>query len=152
MGSATENDDDIIAGINITPMVDIMLVLLIIFMLTASVIEDRAIEVELPEAATASQSEAAVLTIIIDSSGTWYLDGLVTDADSIRAVIRSEQESEGEIQAVIAADKSVPYGEVVGVIDLVKQEGVHQFALNTDPASAHIPAATSDTPNTEEEE
>ena len=152
MGAATDNDEDIISGINITPMVDIMLVLLIIFMLTASVIEDRAIEVELPEAATASQSESAVLTIVIDSSGTWYLDGLVTDADSIRAAIRSEQGSGEDLQAIIAADKSVPYGEVVGVIDLVKQEGVHQFALNTDPASANIPAATSDAVKTDEEE
>ena len=152
MGAAIDNDEDIISGINITPMVDIMLVLLIIFMLTASVIEDRAIEVELPEAATASQSESAVLTIVIDSSGTWYLDGLVTDADSIRAAIRSEQGSGEDLQAIIAADKSVPYGEVVGVIDLVKQEGVHQFALNTDPASANIPAATSDAVKTDEEE
>ncbi len=152
MGAATDNDEDIIAGINITPMVDIMLVLLIIFMLTASVIEDRAIQVELPEAATASQIESTVLTIIIDSAGTWYLDGIVTDADSIRAVIRSEQSRETDIQAVIAADKAVPYGEVVGVIDLVKQEGVHQFALNTDPASAHIPAAASDAPKAEEDE
>lgn len=152
MGAATDNDEEIISGINITPMVDIMLVLLIIFMLTASVIEDRAIQVELPEAATASPSETSVLTIIIDSAGTWYLDGIVTDADSIRAVIRSKQDSEEDLQAIIAADEAVPYGEVVTVIDLVKQEGVNNFALNTDPASAQIPAAASDLPKAEEEE
>lgn len=142
MGARIEQDEDIISGINITPMVDIMLVLLIIFMLTASVIEDRSIKVELPEAATGSKTEATVLTIVIDSERTWYLDGLKTDAEGIRSVIRGAQSSSEELEAVIAADKAVPYGEVVQVIDLVKQEGVVKFALNTDPASAEIPAPT----------
>jgi len=150
MGAATNEEEDIIAGINITPMVDIMLVLLIIFMLTASVIEDRAIKVELPEAATASQTESTILTIVIDSTGTWYLDGLAVEPAGVRAFIQREKKSTDDIQAVIAADKAVPYGEVVRVIDLVKQEGVHQFALNTDPASAHIPAVNGDE-TTEEE-
>ncbi len=138
MGVQAEQDDGIIAGINITPMVDIMLVLLIIFMLTASVIEDRSIKIELPEAATASKTETTVLTIVIDSDGTWYLDGLKTDPDALRGYIRSQIEVTDDIQAVIAADKRVPYGEVIQVVDLVKQEGVIQFALNTDPASAEI--------------
>jgi len=152
MGAAEDDDEDIIAGINITPMVDVMLVLLVIFMLTASVIEDRAIKVELPEAATASQSESTVLTLVIDSVGTVYLDGIVTDADRIRAAIQTQRKSTDDIQAVIAADKAVPYGNVVQIIDLVKQEGVHQFALNTDPASANIPAFRSDEPSEAEDE
>ena len=138
MGVQVEDNDEIISGINITPMVDIMLVLLIIFMLTASVIEDRSIKVELPEAATASKTETTVMTIVIDSDGTWYLDGLKTDPDALRAYIRRQVETTDDIQAVIAADKRVPYGEVIQVVDLVKQEGVIQFALNTDPASADI--------------
>lgn len=141
MGASTNEEEDLISGINITPMVDIMLVLLIIFMLTASVIEDRSIKVELPEAATAGKTESTVLTVVLDSAGTWYLDGVVTDEAKLRAFIQTEKQSTDDIQAVIAADKAVPYGEVVQVIDIVKQEGVLQFALNTDPASANIPAA-----------
>jgi biopolymer transport protein ExbD len=152
MGASVEQDEDIIAGINITPMVDIMLVLLIIFMLTASVIEDRSIKVELPEATTAGETESTVLTLVIDSEGTWYLDGVVTSPEQVRAFIQRELEVTTDIQAVIAADKAVPYGEVISVIDLVKQEGVIQFALNTDPASANIPAAGSTPPQEKEQE
>lgn len=152
MGAAADDEEDIIAGINITPMVDVMLVLLVIFMLTASVIEDRAIKVELPEAATASASESTVLTLVIDSAGTIYLDGVATDEGRIRAAIQAQRKSTEDIQAVIAADKAVPYGDVVQIIDLVKQEGVHQFALNTDPASAHIPALQPNSPAEEEDE
>jgi len=150
MGAGVEQDEDIIAGINITPMVDIMLVLLIIFMLTASVIEDRSIKVELPEAQTAGETESTTLTLVIDSAGTWYLDGVVVSPEDVRTFIQRERRSTEDIQAVIAADKGVPYGVVIEVIDLVKQEGVDQFALNTDPASANIPAL-GDQPSTEED-
>jgi biopolymer transport protein ExbD len=152
MGAAIDEDDDIIAGINITPMVDIMLVLLIIFMLTASVIEDRSIKIELPEAETAGPTESTVLTIVIDADGTWYLDGVVVDAEGVREFIGRAKRQTDDIQAVIAADKAVPYGEVIAVIDLVKQEGIVQFALNTDPASANIPGPSDALPPEEQDE
>ncbi len=131
-------DDGIIAGINITPMVDIMLVLLIIFMLTASVIEDKSIKVELPQAATASKTEESVLGITIDADEKMYLNGLPVDEAGLRSTIRAEAASNDEVQAVISADLSVQYGVVVGVIDMAKQEGVTSYALNTDPASARL--------------
>jgi len=131
-------DEEIIAGINITPMVDIMLVLLIIFMLTASVIEDKSIKLELPEAATADKTEKSVLGVSIAADLQWYLNGEPTDEAGLRAAIRAEQELVDELQAVVSADKSVPYGEVVKVVDIARQEGVVKYALNTDPASAQF--------------
>ena len=121
------------ADINVTPLVDVVLVLLIIFMLTASVIEDHSLKVELPEAATAQQTESSTLGLTIDSDGRWYLNGESTTEEGLRAFIQAELKQVDELQAIIAADRSVPYGEVVKAIDLVKQEGVVQFALNTDP-------------------
>ncbi len=137
-GGTIDEEEGVISGINITPMVDIMLVLLIIFMLTASVIEDKSIKVELPQAATADKTEESVLGITIDADGGWYLNGLETTEAALRAFIRQERELNDQVQAIIAADQAVPYGEVVKVIDLAKQEGVTSYALNTDPAAAEI--------------
>ena len=140
-----------IAGINITPMVDIMLVLLIIFMLTASVIEDKSIKVELPQAQTADKTEESVLGITIDGDRAWYLNGELTTEEALRAFIRKEREINEAVQAIIAADTAVPYGDVVKVIDLAKQEGVTSYALNTDPAAARILSGRLDATEEEEE-
>ena len=131
-----DDDDDVMADINITPMVDIILVLLIIFMVTASVINRPAIEVELPEAATGGPTETTSLGIHIDKDGTWYLNGEPTTQEGLRTAIRLEKElPDVELMALIAADRSVPHGEVVTAIDLVKQEGVLKFAINIDPVA-----------------
>jgi len=129
------DDDDVMAEINITPMVDIILVLLIIFMVTASVINKQAIEVELPSAATGGPTETTSLGIHIDKDGAWYLNGEPSGPEGIRAFIRTEKESGSDLMALIAADKQTSHGEVVTAIDLVKQEGVLKFAINIDPIS-----------------
>ncbi len=142
------DDDDVIADINITPMVDIMLVLLIIFMVTTSVINRPAIEVELPEAATGGPTETTSLGIHIDKDLTWYLNGAETTKDGLRAFIRTEKlVPDVEMMALIAADRTVPHGEVVTAIDLVKQEGVLKFAINIDPVPLPGPGATPDAPS-----
>ena len=129
-------DDEPITAINITPMVDIILVLLIIFMVTASIINAPSIKVELPDAATGEETETTNLGITLDPESNWYLNGEPSDEDSIRALIQLEKESGNEIQVAIAADKVVPHGDVVKVIDVVRQEGVTKFAINIDHAKA----------------
>ena len=126
-------DDEPITAINITPMVDIMLVLLI--MVTASIINAPSIKVELPDAATGEESETTNLGITLDPESNWYVNGDPTDEPGIRALIKSEKELGNEIQVAIAADKVVPHGEVVKVIDVVRQEGVTKFAINIDHAN-----------------
>jgi len=140
MGAKMGGDDDaVMAEINITPMVDIILVLLIIFMVTASVINKEAIEVELPSAATGGPTETTSLGIHIDKDGAWYLNGEPTGQDALRAFIRQEKAAGADLMALIAADKTTSHGQVVDAIDLVKQEGVLKFAINIDPAP--LPAA-----------
>ena len=135
------DDDDVMADINITPMVDIILVLLIIFMVTTSVINQPAIEVELPEAATGGPTETTSLGIHIDADGAWYLNGEGIGKDGLRAFIRQEKEAGSDLMALIAADRSVPHGDVVEAIDLVKQEGVFKFAININPTALPKEAA-----------
>jgi biopolymer transport protein ExbD len=129
---ASALDDDEITGINVTPLVDITLVLLIVFMMTASFIVAPAIHVDLPKAATAEPTPQSTLSLVLTRQGTLYLNNTLCELEDVRRYIRTERARGKELQAVLAADAQVTHGRVVGVIDLVKSEGVTSFALNTD--------------------
>lgn len=132
MAGAAQEDEDAITGINVTPLVDITLVLLIIFMMTASYIVTPAIKVELPKAATATSTVQTTLSLVLTKDNELYLNNAKTTDADLRAFIRSELAKKKELEAVIAADAAVQHGRVVGLIDLIRSEGVLKFALNTD--------------------
>src|SRR5450432_984572 len=135
-GANFGGDDDggqMIVGINVTPLVDITLVLLIIFMVTASYIVSPAIKVDLPKAASGSEQTKTTLAITISKDNAVYLNGERTNDSGIVSYIQSELPKNPDLQAIIAADKVVAHGDVIHVIDLVKRSGVHRFALNVDP-------------------
>jgi biopolymer transport protein ExbD len=133
MASAAFDDDDAITGINITPLVDIILVLLIIFMMTASYTVAPAIRVDLPRASTAEPvAQTGTLSIVLARDGTVYLDGQPAGEDEVRRRIRAGRAEGRELRAVIAADAAVTHGRVVKLIDLVQAEGVVGFALSTE--------------------
>jgi len=142
------DDDDAIVDINITPFVDIILVVLIIFMVTTSYIVKQSIKVNLPEAASGESTEDSSLGIAIDADKNLLLNGEPTTEEDLRIFIRAEKarmQAEGaDVVCLIAADHTVPHGEVVGVIDLVKQEGVAKFAINIDPVPLPAEASTTD--------
>jgi len=137
MGAIEDNDEEIISAINITPMVDIMLVLLIIFMVTAATIMDDSIKIELPEAATGEETEASPLGVTIDADGGWHLNGAAITEDGLRAFIQERKAQDADLQAIIAADRGIAHGDVIHLIDVVKQEGVNRFAINIDPPAAN---------------
>ena len=135
-GSANFGGDDdnaMIVGINVTPLVDITLVLLIIFMVTASYIVSPAIKVDLPKAASGSDQTKTTLSITIAKDSNVYLNGERSSDQRIVDYIHGELPKNPDLQAIIAADKVVSHGDVIHVIDLVKRSGVHRFALNVDP-------------------
>ena len=135
-GANFGGDDDggqMIVGINVTPLVDITLVLLIIFMVTASYIVSPAIKVDLPKAASGSEQTKTTLAITISKDNVVYLNGERSNDSGIVTYIHSELPKNPDLQAIIAADKVVSHGDVIHVIDLVKRSGVHRFALNVDP-------------------
>lgn len=123
-------EDGPISEINIIPFVDIVLVLLIIFMVTSTTIVKAALRVELPQAASAGETVASTLNIVFTSAGELFLDGNVVSRQALAQQVKAATAAAPETQAVISADKANPYGEVVGLIDLVKQNGVKTFALN----------------------
>ena len=132
-GGAQTDSDDMITSINVTPLVDIILVLLIIFMLTANIIMSPAIEVELPQAATGEGTEPTTLALTLKKTGELYLNGQLTDEARLAAYVPEVVANDPKTQAIIAADKEVSHGAVIRLIDLVRQKGVYKFALNIDP-------------------
>jgi len=125
-----EGDDEMISGINVTPLVDIVLVLLIIFMVTASYIVREAIEVDLPRAAHAGEATGATLALVVTKDGSVFLDGVRRTEEELRARTREAVQRDRDARAIISADKAALHGAVVRVIDLVKGEGVSRFAIN----------------------
>ena len=131
----------IIAEINVTPLVDIMLVLLIIFMLTAHLIARQAIAVELPRASQGQPPAQAPLAVTLTREGRLYLDGRPTTERALRAAVTAAVARDKDAQVIIAGDKSVSHGRVVWVLDLVKSLGVTSFAIQIDPANLVPPEA-----------
>ncbi len=133
MGAALDfEDDDVISDINVTPFVDIILVVLIIFMMTSTTMQKGSFKVDLPQAAAAGESVSSTVNIVLASDGRLAVNGQTVKRDDLARLIRSEARSDPELRAVVAADQSVDYGEVIHVIDLVKENGVRSFALNID--------------------
>ena len=134
-GGANMDDDEggVITEINVTPLVDIMLVLLIIFMLTANIITQQSIEVELPNAVTGETTESTTVAFTIDAQANVFLNGEEADEASLRQSLPILVQESEDIQAIIAADKSVSHGKVIWLIDLIRQLGIEKFALNIDP-------------------
>jgi biopolymer transport protein ExbD len=125
-----EDDNEVIAEINIVPFVDIVLVLLITFMLTSSVIAKASFTVELPTAASAGSAVNSTVNVVIDADGRLYMDGSETTQEKLGAFVARASWKDKDVQAVISADKKVDYGYVVRVIDVVKANGIKSFALN----------------------
>lgn len=124
------DEDELISGINVTPLVDVVLVLLIIFMVTATYIVRAAIEVELPRAAHGGEATGTILTVVLAKDGAMYLDGVRRNDAELLARAREAVRADAETRAVISADKGALHGAVVHVIDLVKDAGVTRFAIH----------------------
>ncbi|KYG69335.1 biopolymer transporter ExbD [Bdellovibrio bacteriovorus] len=126
------NDNEAIADINVVPLVDIILVVLIIFMVTAPMFMKPTINVNLPKAASGDQTAPSKLNIALTADGRINLNGsFVTEAD-VQAKAQEEVAKNADVQAIISADKDVPHGKVVGVLDVVKGSGVKKFAISID--------------------
>jgi biopolymer transport protein ExbD len=133
------DDDDVISAINITPFVDIILVVLIIFMVTATTIVKQSIKVTLPEAASGEATEDTSLGLTLTADGRLLLEDREADADAVRAAIRAAKATGQEVVCLISADRAVAHGRVVWLLDLVKGEGVGKFAINIDKAQVIPP-------------
>ena len=132
MGASFNKDDEAIADINITPFVDIILVVLIIFMVTTPIIMNPGIKIQLPKAASGEETKQTKLNVSIAKDGKILLNGAVENDNSLAQKVKDLVAKNKEIQAIIAADKDVAHGTVIRVIDIVKSNGVSRFAISTE--------------------
>jgi biopolymer transport protein ExbD len=133
MANGQDNGDPtLISGINVTPLVDVVLVLLVILMVTAGYIVSQAIPVDLPAGAT-GESTPSALAISIDAHGRRYLDGTLITEPELRERLRRARRTSRDLRVIIAADGSVPHRDVIRLVDLLRQEGLFQFAFNIRP-------------------
>lgn len=123
-------DDDGINDINVTPFVDVMLVLLVIFMVASVYIVKESIEVELPKAATAQDSTDLTLSLVLDRDNNLYLNGNPSNESEIATACQSAVAKNPDVQAIIAADEGARHGRVVRLIDLIRMNGLTKFAIN----------------------
>jgi biopolymer transport protein ExbD len=132
MAGGFQADDDVISGINITPLVDVVLVLLIIFMITAPVIYQSAIKVKLPQAKSGEELEKSPLSFTINQAGELSWGQEKTDWDTVTPKLAKLGASASEQTAVISADQATAHGTVIRLMDLLRQAGVTRFALNVE--------------------
>jgi biopolymer transport protein ExbD len=119
-----------ITGINVTPLVDITLVLLIVFMVTAKLIVRRqALAVDLPRAAS-GEAVQEVFSVVLAADGSIQVDGQpLVDDDGVLARARRAVRADREVRAVIQADGGVPHRRVMHVLDLLKRAGVAKIGF-----------------------
>jgi biopolymer transport protein ExbD len=134
-GGSLDQDDGEITGINVTPLVDVMLVLLIVFMVTSTYIVQQSIQVQLPKADTGENTpKVKNLAFVVDKSGALFLDGKPIQLEDIATRVQAERSADANIQlqALVAADKETPHGFVVGLIDAVRRQGITDLAINVE--------------------
>jgi biopolymer transport protein ExbD len=135
--AATSRDDDdgMVSGINVTPLVDITLVLLIIFMVTAKIIVSQSVPLDLPKAA-AGQDIQLVFGLELHANGDTVVDGKkVASEDAILPLAKEAHQKNPELRAIIRADTSVQHGRVIHMLDLLKQAGVSKIAFGVTPVA-----------------
>ena len=140
MAGAAQQDDEEISAINVTPMVDIVLVLLIIFMVTANFIVRETVEVDLPRAANGGETVQGLINVVIDKDAKLFLDGAEVDEAGLQTKVAEQLKKDPETRAIISADQALNYGRVMHLIDVVKGQGIAKFALNIQKDAAPAPA------------
>jgi len=133
MASIQASGDGPIAGINVTPLVDVVLVLLIALMVAATEISAQSMSVELPRAATGETPKTQTLAITLDSNGGLFLDGKPVTEEGLSVAAHAAREADPDARATLAADGRVPHARVVRVMDLLRREDVIHFALQVAP-------------------
>jgi biopolymer transport protein ExbD len=118
-----------IVGINVTPMVDVVLVLLVIMMVAANFIVQTSMNVDLPKAANGDRMQPSVAIVSVSADGTYaYNDGKVTEGELLQKLKDAKAENP-EVNVIVSGDTRAQHGGVVHVLDLAKGEGITHFAI-----------------------
>jgi biopolymer transport protein ExbD len=131
-GNFGGDDNEPLTGINVTPLVDVTLVLLIIFMVTTPMIMKPSINVNLPKAGSSDQTAPAEFNVTITKEGQIYANGEAISQEGLKAKSAELVAKKPDVQAMISADRDTTHGVVINVIDIIKSAGVKKFAISID--------------------
>lgn len=132
MAAPVSDSDEPITGINVIPLVDVILVLLIIFMMTASFIVSPAVNIDLPKVSKGEDPPTKNLHFVVDQSGAIYLNEKKVNRDAVSERVRQAVSENPKLQALVSADRQVPYGEVVTLLDTIRSAGLNKFAISVE--------------------
>jgi biopolymer transport protein ExbD len=121
-----------IIGINVTPLVDITLVLLIIFMVTAKLVVSRAVPMDLPKAATGGEVQQ-IFSVLVLPDHSIQVAGEKLDDTQLLARAKAALAQNAELRAIIDADGNVPHHRVMGTLDVLRQAGLARVAFGVSP-------------------
>jgi biopolymer transport protein ExbD len=130
-------DDGVVAEINITPLTDVFLVLLVIFMVTTSVIQNQGKNIDLPGAAVSDATPTGV-TVTVSEEGGILVDDVPTHESDLLTVLSEKLKDTREKIVILRGDKRVLLGQAVNILDLAQQAGATGIALATKPPPKDI--------------
>ncbi len=130
MNFGDSDDDSIMAEINMTPLIDIMLVLLILFMVTSSVSLESGLDLDLPQIKGATQSREGTAVIIgLDNQGKVFVQGQLVDFDNLEKAIFEALRREGSKLVILEGDRKSRLGNAIEIMDIARSAGAESFAI-----------------------
>jgi biopolymer transport protein ExbD len=134
MQSKSGSDDGLMAELNVTPLVDVMLVLLVIFIVTAPMIVPQSMKVSLPKTqAVAQQDQAKNAQLVVEANGQLTFQGNAINDQQLAAELK-QQSSTPQFQLQVSADKAVPYGRVAEIMAIAQANGVTKLSFVSIPS------------------
>ena len=121
-----------ITGINVTPMVDVVLVLLVIMMVSAIYIVSQSLKVELPKTASSDGAANTPLSVTVTKAGAYLFNQKPIEEGRLRAEFKKAKSTNKDANLVVTADREAMHGDVMHVIDLAKIEGITKFAITVE--------------------
>ena len=134
-------EEELIGGVNVTPIVDVCLTLLVVFIVTASQVVNRSMPVTLPRAASAESAPPSILNVAIARDGAVFINGAPGRLEELPGAVEAARAraaaagGETRLAGFVSADVAAPYGRFAAVVDLLRQAGVTDIALDTQPAT-----------------
>lgn len=136
MAISTSDDDEVVGEINITPLVDVMLVLLIVFIVTAPLLTNS-VKVNLPKTSpTQSTDQQKALVISVKADGAIYLDQQLVQPEQFEQQIQQRKQANQKLALNLNADEQVPYGTIAKLLASIERVGVERLSVITVPAAS----------------
>jgi biopolymer transport protein ExbD len=132
---SSQQDDEVMAEINITPFTDVLLVLLIIFMILAALVAPPGFEKQLPDKSDNTpqqqQKKTESIEVLVNETGKIYVDGKLSDATHIYADMQDVARKKGNKHVSLTADVKAPYGTIIRILDAAKIAGLEDVGFVT---------------------